>query len=30
MDALGYGIYGTVGILSADRQYKDSVRIYSY
>jgi len=30
MDALGYGIYGTCGILSADRQYKDSVRIYSY
>ena len=30
MDALGYGVYGTVGILSADRQYKDSVKIYSY
>ena len=29
-DAIGYGIYGTCGILSADRQYADSVRIYSY
>lgn len=30
MDALGYGIYGTVGILSADRLNKDPVQIYSY
>lgn len=30
MDALGYGVYGTVGILSADRLSKDPVQIYSY
>ena len=30
MDALGYGIYGTCGILSADRMSKDPVTIYSY
>ena len=30
MDALGYGVYGTVGILSSDRMAKESVHIYSY
>ena len=30
MDALGYGIYGTVGILSPNRFDKETVQVYMY
>ena len=30
MDSLAYGIYGTVGILSPSRDYKEKVKIYMY